>query len=77
MEEELTYYEKNKEAIKAQHIIYKNKNKEKIKLQQQIYRKNYNKLNTYCKLCRKIMLRSSYKLHYQRKHAEKLIPYVL
>tara|TARA_R110000765_G_scaffold314305_1_gene407157 strand:- start:1767 stop:1997 length:231 start_codon:yes stop_codon:yes gene_type:complete len=75
--EELTYYEKNKDYIKAQHIEYKSKNIEKIKAKQKEYRKNYNKLNTYCKLCRKIMLRSSYKLHYERKHAEKLIPYVL
>jgi len=62
------YYQENKEKMKASALVYKENNKEKIKEQNKKYRKNYNKLNVICSKCKKLMLKSSYKRHCDRKH---------
>jgi len=62
------YYLQNKEKIKASALVYKANNKEKIKEQNKKYRKNYNKLNVICSKCKRLMLKSSYKRHCDRKH---------
>ena len=62
------YYLENKEKMKASALEYKSQNKEKIKLQNKIYRANYNKLNVICSKCKRLMLKSSYKRHCDRKH---------
>jgi len=62
------YYLQNKEKMKASALVYKAENAEKIKEQNKKYRKNYNKLNVICSKCKKLMLKSSYKRHCDRKH---------
>ena len=62
------YYQENKEKMKASALAYKAENVEKIKEQNKKYRKNYNKLNVICSKCKKLMLKSSYKRHCDRKH---------
>jgi len=62
------YYQENKEKMKASALAYKAENAEKIKEQNKKYRKNYNKLNVICSKCKKLMLKSSYKRHCDRKH---------
>lgn len=62
------YYLKNKEKIKSMNLQYKENNKQKIKQQNKIYRENYNKLNMICPKCKRLMLKSSYKRHCDRKH---------
>ena len=62
------YYQENKEKMKASALVYKAENAEKIKEQNKKYRKNYNKLNVICSKCKKLMLKSSYKRHCDRKH---------
>jgi len=62
------YYLENKEKMKASSKIYKAQNAEKIKLTNKKYRENYNKLNIICSKCKKLMLKSSYKRHCDRKH---------
>tara|TARA_R110000751_G_scaffold34060_1_gene84668 strand:+ start:44 stop:277 length:234 start_codon:yes stop_codon:yes gene_type:complete len=70
--EEKTYYEQNKEIMKIQHMEYRKNNKEKIIIKQQEYRQHYNKLNYYCKQCKRILLLTSKKRHNQRKHDPKI-----
>ena len=62
------YYLENKEKMKASALVYKAENAEKIKEQNKIYRANYNKLNVICSKCKRLMLKSSYKRHCDRKH---------
>jgi len=62
------YYQENKEKMKASALVYKAENAEKIKEQNKKYRKNYNKLNVICSKCKRLMLKSSYKRHCDRKH---------
>mgnify|MGYP005996401615 CR=1 FL=1 len=62
------YYLQNKEKMKASALVYKAENVEKIKLQNKIYRANYNKLNVICSKCKRLMLKSSYKRHCDKKH---------
>jgi len=62
------YYQENKEKMKASALAYKAENAEKIKEQNKKYRKNYNKLNVICSKCKRLMLKSSYKRHCDRKH---------
>ena len=70
MEEE-SYYEKNKESMKASNQLYKLNNKEKVMKTNRKYRQHYNKMNAYCKICNKIFLKTSMKRHNERKHVEK------
>ena len=62
------YYLENKEKIKSMNNIYKAQNAQKIKETNKKYRENYNKLNIICSKCKKLMLKSSYKRHCDRKH---------
>ena len=62
------YYLENKEHMKETAKIYKAENAEKIKEQNKKYRKNYNKLNVICSKCKRLMLKSSYKRHCDKKH---------
>ena len=71
MEQELTYYEKNKESMKESNQLYKLNNKEKVKKTNKQYRQHYNKMNAYCKICNKIFLKTSKTRHNQRKHEQK------
>ena len=64
-----TYYLENKETMLQSAKEYKKNNKEKIKEINKIYRKKYNKLNIFCPICKKLLLKSSLFRHNQRKHA--------
>jgi len=73
-----TYYSKNKEKLKTNNKLYKLNNSDKVKETNKIYRTKYNKLNYYCKTCKKLLLLSSKKRHDKRKHPiPPLIEYVL
>jgi len=63
-----TYYSKNKEKLKTNNKLYKLNNSDKVKETNKIYRTKYNKLNYYCKTCKKLLLLSSKKRHDNRKH---------
>tara|TARA_R110002096_G_scaffold299782_1_gene494522 strand:- start:182 stop:418 length:237 start_codon:yes stop_codon:yes gene_type:complete len=63
-----TYYSQNKEKMKINNKLYKLNNIEKVKETNKIFRSNYNKLNYYCKECKKLLLLSSKKRHDKRKH---------
>ena len=63
------YYLENKEKMKASALKYKAENVDKIKEQNKKYRKNYNKLNVICPKCKRLMLKSSFKRHCDRKHS--------
>ena len=75
-----TYYSQNKERMKANSKLYKLNNNEKVKENNKIFRAKYNKLNYYCKECKKILLLSSKNRHDKTKHPiiiEPLVPYLL
>lgn len=65
---ENTYYSQNKEKLKLSNKLYKLNNSEKVKEQQKIFRSKYNKLNYYCKNCKKLLLLSSKNRHNRNKH---------
>ena len=73
-----TYYSQNKEKMKINNKLYKLNNIEKVKTTNKIFRTKYNRLNYYCKECKKVMLLSSKKRHDKRKHPIPPIPtYIL
>ena len=71
---ENTYYSQNKEKMKLSNKLYKLNNIEKVKTNNKIFRSNYNRLNFYCKECKKVMLLSSKKRHNDRKHPVAPLP---
>ena len=75
-----TYYSENKERMKTNAKLYKLNNSEKVKENNKIFRTKYNKLNYYCKECKKVLLLSSKKRHNKIKHPiiiEPIVEYLL
>ena len=70
----MTYYSQNKEKMKLNNKVYKLNNIEKVKETNKIFRANYNRLNYYCKECKKVILLSSKKRHNDRKHPVPPLP---